>query len=337
MRRAGVTRAPSMADVAARAGVSHQTVSRVLNTPDQVRPETTARVLAAIEELGFRRNLAARALVTRRTRLIGLATGDLGHFGPSQMVTAIEHAARLQDYATTVAVVPDARADTLTHALDHFVGLSVDGIVVIAPDPPALEAALSLAGRLPVVAVAAAPQAPETLSVVGVDQAAAGRLATEHLLALGHTRIAHIRGVRGWFDAEERVRGWREALLAAGCPVPEPVEGGWTAAGGYRAAAGLLDSPDRPTAIFAANDLVALGAMTACRERRLRVPDDIAVVGVDNLDGSDFYEPPLTTIQQPFAQAGVLALDLLWRGMDAGECAHRFVRPELVVRHSCGA
>ncbi len=327
-----VKRSPVMADVAARAGVSHQTVSRVLNEPSLVRPSTRKRVEQAIAELGYRRNMSARALATKRSSLIGVVSPAVTLFGPSQMATAIQAAARSSGYAT-ISATPEPTSPT--EVLDFFLTLGVEGIIVIAPTRQTATEARRLAGTLPVVAVAAGMRKVRPLHVVAIDNEQGARDATRHLIDLGHERIAHIAGPRDWFDARARIQGWQAELASAGLAVPEVTEGGgWGAADGYAAAQELLALPSRPTAVFAANDDLALGAMRALHHAGLRIPEDVAVVGYDDVANTAFYEPPLTTVRQPFDDLGRHALEALVATIEGRRPEAELSPPQLVVRES---
>lgn len=322
-----------MADVAAIAGVSHQTVSRVLNHPEKVRPETRARVEAAMAELDFRPNAAARALVTRSSRLIGLVLPGENLFGPTHTMVALDAATRGHGYSTTLGVLGQPGA--AEQVLGRFLALNVDGVVVIAPDRAALDAAHALARRLPVVAICgAAPDADGSLSCVHIDQHAGALQAVRQLAAAGARRIDHLAGRADWFDARARVSGWRQALAEVGLP-GDVVPAGWAADDGF-AAAGLVlpNSGDGPAGLFCANDQLALGAMHRAAELGLRVPGDLLVVGFDDTDGVDHLVPALSSVRQPLQEAGQLALELLLDVM-AGQSARCVtVTPELVVRTS---
>ncbi|WP_258369417.1 LacI family DNA-binding transcriptional regulator [Georgenia satyanarayanai] len=328
-------RSPVMADVAARAGVSHQTVSRVLNSPALVRPATRDRVRRAIADLGYRRNLSARALATNRSQLIGVVTPGVTLFGPSHATTAIQHAARAAGYASVTAAIEDATASP-HEVLEFFLDLRVDGIVVVAPTVATAEAAHGLAVSLPVVVISADQPAPGPLHLVTIDHRQGARDATAHLVGLGHRHVAHVAGPADWFEARARVEGWRSQLRDAGLRVPDVVEGGWDAGQGYAAGQRLLAQADVPTAVFAANDHLALGLLRAFDDAGLRVPDDVAVVGYDDVPGSAFYGPPLTTVRQPFDEVGTQAIDTLVAVLAGATPAPSSSRPELVVRASSG-
>ncbi len=332
----GARRAPVMSDVAARAGVSHQTVSRVLNHPELVHPETQERVRAAIAELGYRRNMSARALATSRTRMIGVVTPATRSFGPTYTTVAIQDAAREAGYAILTAGTVDAAASP-HDVLDFFLDRGVEGVVVVAPTEEFAEAARGLAGSLPIIVIATGLRSPAPLHVVAIDHEQGARDATRHLIDLGHRHIAHVAGPSNWFDARARLAGWRAELEAAGLEVPEPIEGGWDATQGYAAAQRLLSGPTMPTAVFTANDLLALGMMRAFHEAGVRMPDDVAIVGYDDISGSDFYEPPLTTVRQPFQEVGHQVMEALLTALDGGSPEPGLSRPELIVRASSGA
>ncbi|GAA4418433.1 LacI family DNA-binding transcriptional regulator [Georgenia halophila] len=325
-----------MADVAGLAGVSHQTVSRVLNNPDVVRPETRRRVEEAIRALGYRRNTAARALRTRQTGLIGVVNSGEARFGPAHMTMAIEEAARQSGYATTMTVVRDAKDSTVETVLEFFLEHRVDGIIVIAPVTAVAAAANQLVGQLPVVLVAAGLRPTSGLRVVGIDQELGAALATRHLLELGHRQVLHVSGPDDWFDARSRIAGWRCALESAGVEVPAPVTGGWDAADGHRVACRLIDQRRVPTAVFAANDLMALGMIRAFHEAGLRVPDDVSVVGFDDAEGTGYFSPPLTTVRQPFSDVGRAAIHAFLQAVGGEPSDAETIAPELVVRESSG-
>ncbi|MCM3661432.1 LacI family DNA-binding transcriptional regulator [Georgenia satyanarayanai] len=328
-------RPPVMADVAARAGVSHQTVSRVLNSPGLVRPATRERVRRAIADLGYRRNLSARALATNRSQLIGVVTPGVTLFGPSHATTAIQHAARAAGYASVTAAIEDATANP-HDVLEFFLDLRVDGIVVVAPTVRTAEAAHELAVSLPVVIISADQPTSGPLHLVTIDHRQGARDATAHLIGLGHRHIAHVAGPADWFEARARVEGWRFELLDAGLPTLDVVEGGWDAGQGYEAGQRLLGQRDVPTAVFAANDHLALGLLRAFADAGRCIPDDVAVVGYDDVPGSAFYAPSLTTVRQPFDDVGRQAIETLLAVLAGNVPDPTSSRPELVVRASSG-
>ena len=328
-------RPPAMSDVAALAGVSHQTVSRVLNEHPSVLPATRQRVLDAIAQLGYRRNLAARALVTRRSGTVGVLSSGSALFGPTSTLVAIERAAREAGLFVSVAMLPRWDAADVAGVLEHFMAEGVDGVVVIAAHDEAVEAVRAFGTPVPVVMVGPV-RLPAPLRSVAVDQYAGGRLAVRHLLDLGHREVAHLAGPTDWLDARRRVEGWRDELAAAGLDPGDPIPGDWSADRGYAVGRALV-AGRLPTAVFAANDQLALGLLRAFAEAGVRVPDEVSVVGFDDVDGSANFFPPLTTVRQEFSALGercVTALLAAIAGEDAGVSG--LIAPRVVVRASSG-
>jgi len=327
---------PRMEDVANVAGVSHQTVSRVLNDFPKIRPATRARVLAAIEELGYRRNTAARTLVTRRSGSIGVITADMNHFGPASIMLGLESASRAAGYSLSLAGLPEISATSLRQAVDRVLDQAVEAVVIIVAHQAALALAQSLHIAVPLVLVEGDLSA--TPLTAGVDQIAGARLATNHLLDLGHRSVVHLPGPADWLEAVARREGWRMSLEERGAPVPElMVEGDWTSRSGYQASRAML-AQSRPTAVFAANDQMALGLLRALHEAGLRVPQDVSVVGFDDVPESGYFTPPLTTVRQDFPELGRRIMALVLRVL-AGElnASEPLVEPLLVIRSSTAA
>ncbi|WP_318241606.1 LacI family DNA-binding transcriptional regulator [Cellulomonas avistercoris] len=331
-RRSRDGRPPAMNDVAALAGVSHQTVSRVLNEHPSVRPTTRERVLEAIATLGYRPNLAARALVTRRTGTLGVITPATALFGPTSTLVAFEQAARDAGFYVSVATLRAFSGEEVVAAVEHFLAQGVDGVVVVAPRSGTVDAVSGVHVPVPAVLVSSG-RAGVDLPTVSVDQVAGGRLATEHLLASGRTSVLHVAGPQEWYDARDRLRGWQDALDAAGATGEAHRAGGWSAADGY--AAGLeLVRTGLPEAVFAANDQLALGLLAALGQAGVRVPQDVAVVGFDDEPGTAFYAPPLTTVRQGFDELGRRAVQAVVDALTGGEPTQQSIAPELVVRRS---
>ena len=323
---------PVMADVARLAGVSHQTVSRVLNGHPNVSPATRAGVLAAIHDLGYRPNIAARTLVTGKTNVLGVISFDTTLYGPASMLYGIERAAR-PGYFVAIASLPSFDRASLTSAVERFLGQAVAGIIVIAPQTGVAETLSELSVGVPLVAVGCG--AGVRLPSVKIDNVAGAMLATRHLLGLGHQTVHHIGGPDDWHDARDRIAGWRQELRAAGAPVPEMPRGDWSARSGYEAGRQLVARPE-VTAVFCANDPMALGFLRAAAEAGRRVPQDISVVGFDDVPEAAYFSPPLTTVRQDFGVLGRQALSTLIDRMSSAIPAGRRVRvaPELIVRAS---
>jgi DNA-binding LacI/PurR family transcriptional regulator len=321
-----------MADVARHAGVSHQTVSRVLNGHPNVSPATRAGVLAAIRALGYRPNAAARTLVTGRTNVLGVISFDTTLYGPASMLYGIERAAH-PGYTVTVASLPGYGRRSLLEAVERFLGQGVDGIIVIAPEDSAVDALTELAADTPLVAVGCGTRAP--LPSVAIDNLAGAAHATRLLLDLGHETVHHVAGPESWLDARERVDGWRQALGAAGAPEPELLRGDWSARSGYEIGHRLAALPE-VTAVLCGNDSMALGALRALAERGRQVPADVSVVGFDDVPEAAFSLPPLTTVRQDLGELGRRALHLLMDRISGEPRLHPGlpIAPELIVRAS---
>ena len=309
---AAAVRPLSMADVAARAGVSHQTVSRVVNGHPSVAPHTRERVEQAIAELGYRPNIAARALVTGSTRTIGLVTVKINQYGPAQTMLGLEKAARAAGYSLSVSILDDATAGAMRDAVDTFVSQRVDAIVALSTYDDAAEALSMLESPVPLVAVQVGGD--EERPAVGVDQVTGARLATRHLLELGHRTVHHVAGPADSQEARGRIEGWRAELEAAGAPVPEQLRGDWTPSSGYAAGRQLaqrIADGEEITAVFLANDQMALGLLSAFHESGIEAPDDVSVVGFDDLPEAPYFTPPLTTVRQDFAELGRRGVQLV--------------------------
>ncbi len=322
-----------MADVAAEAGVSHQTVSRVLNGFEGIKPDTKERVLAAIETLGYRRNSAARLLASSRSRLVGVVTWGSSQFGPANVILGLEAAARRSDYRLSTVSVVEMNELAFRAAVDQLLEQAVEAVIVIVPHITVMRIAQRLDLGVPTVVVEGdLSQLPLT---AGVDNVQGARLATRHLLELGHETVVHLAGPVDWSEAMARREGWRLELEAAGRSIPPLRWGGdWSAHSGYVTGRSLAREPD-VTAVFAANDQMALGFLRACREAGRRVPEDISVVGFDDLPEAAFFTPPLTSVSQDFPELGRRAMRLVERVL-AGEdhASVDLVQTSLVVRDS---
>jgi len=333
--RAGGSRPPSMADVAANAGVSHQTVSRVLNQHPLVKEATRARVLAAIEELGYRRNFAARALVTNRSGHIGMVAAHLALYGPSMVAAAVQEAGHAAGYGVALVGLPELTVESLQSAVDRLLDQAVEALVVAVAHPDAIGAVAAL--ELPIPVVLTQGVLPGQAMAAGIDQQRGGELATQHLLDQAGRGVAHVTGPLDWVEARQRRDGWRRAHESRGiAPGPE-VAGDWSAGSGYRAANTLLEDPS-VNAVFAANDAMALGVLRALHERGLDVPGQVRVVGFDDVPEAGHYWPPLSTVRQDFGALGQRAVDLTLRALGGEQdAAAELVEPVLVARRSSGA
>jgi DNA-binding LacI/PurR family transcriptional regulator len=321
-----------MADVARLAGVSHQTVSRVINDSAHVRPETRGRVLAAMRTLDYRPNPAARALVTGRSRTLGVVSFDTTLYGPASTLFAIEQAAHAAGYFITIVSLLAMDRASVLGAVDRLRVQGVDGILVITPQEGAAAAVANLPAAVPVVAVEAGR--PGSVPVVAVDQFAGAVSATQLLLDLGHRTVCHIAGPRDFLEAQQRVEGWRATLDAAGAQAPPLLTGDWSPRSGYEVGRRLAEDPE-VTAVFVANDQMALGVLRALHERGRSIPGEISIVGFDDIPEAQYFTPPLTTVRQDFGEMGRSSLRLLLDLMQSGQPPSRLtIAPELIVRRS---
>ena len=329
------SRTANIFDVARLAGVSHQTVSRVLNDLPNVRPATRARVEQAIAQLRYSPSPAARALVTRRTRTIGLVTPGVSDYGPTSIAMHFNFAARAARYSVETVSSLDADAAGVREVVEGLLRQRVDAIVLIVVDIAVLEAVRGLDLSIPVVAAASAPR--RSPLIVSIDQYRGARAAVRHLAELGHQRILHIAGPQRAPDATERTRGWRDELAERRLAAVEPEYGDWSAASGYRVGSALDVEPD--SAIFVANDHMSIGVLSALRERGIRVPEDVSVVGFDDVPEAGYLYPALTTVRQDFAALGELIMQKVLIAVEEPEAATEDtpLPTHLIVRQSTRA
>ncbi|MEV6273427.1 LacI family DNA-binding transcriptional regulator [Kribbella sp. NPDC051936] len=324
-----------MTDVAAAAGVSHQTVSRVLNGSELVKDQTRARVLAAIAELGYRRNNAARLLVTNRSHRVGMISAHLMLHGPSMIAVSVQDAGHKAGYDVSLVAVEDFSAQSLREAVDRLLDEAVEAVVVAVAHREAREQVSSLEVPVPLIMVQGVSDGQRM--AVGIDQEAGARMAVEHLLDLGHRHVAHVTGPLEWVEAGQRREGWQRAHEDRHVlPGPE-LAGDWLPRSGYEAGVRIAEDPD-VTAVFVANDGMAMGLLYALHERGRDVPGEISVVGFDNVPEAPYLWPALTTVNQEFSLLGRRAVELTLRALD-GEAGPsiQLIRPELIVRDSTAA
>ena len=316
----------SMALVASRAGVSGQTVSRVANDSPNVDPATRARVEKAMAELGYRPNRAARALRTGRSRTIGLVATTLATVGNSRMLQGVAETAAARGYALTVVTAEGS----IDEAFQRLHDQGVDGAIVLN-EASALAAGVRPPTGLHLVVI----DAPDGSGLASVqsDHAGGAEAATAHLLALGHTQVHHLAGPADSFAAAERERGWRAALEQHGIHPPALVRGDWTADAGHAAAAALADA----TAVFCANDQMALGLLRALADAGRRVPEDVSVVGFDDVPEAANYRPPLTTIRQDFPALAEQAVQALIADIEGDAAPQASLIPATLIERDSTA
>jgi len=333
----GHGRIATLHEVAARAGVSHQTVSRVVNDSPQVAEQTRVRVLRAVEELDYKPNTAARNLVSKRSTLIGVITFATHFYGPAHILTSIDQAARNFGYKVLLASLLDPSPERIDVAARELIAHGVEGMIVNVPiELDAVRIQPSFRG-IPTVVMDA--NGKNRMATVTLDNEAGTRMATQHLAQLGHTRIACVSGNLKWRCGRLRQQEWQRTLRGLGMEPGPTIESDWTAEGGYRATKELLEvGCGQFTAIVASNDQLALGSLRALHEAGLEVPGHVSIVGFDNIPESAFFDPPLTTIDHPFDAVGRRSLEYLIQIIrdPAIRPKHQNITPTLVCRESTG-
>lgn len=304
---------PAGTDVARLAGVSQKTVSRVFNNEPHVREEVRERVLRAARQLGYRPNGAARSLNSGRTRRLGVVSLGAGLYGPMNMLVAVERSARRLGYGTAVAHTDPEDAHGVAQAVEDLLEQGVDALVLIEG---ADEGPLTLTTDTPVLSIGRFPGLVAAHRIRADERSQhSGYLATRHLISLGHTEIRHVCGPARWWAAQDRREGWRTALTEAGLPVFEPVEGDWSCESGYAAGQRLLHDAAM-TAVFAANDDMAIGLIRALHDGGRPVPEDVSVIGIDDVPAARYLRPALTTLAPDFDRTAADAVTTLIRELD---------------------
>jgi DNA-binding LacI/PurR family transcriptional regulator len=335
---------PTIKEVAAAAEVSTQTVSRVINERPDVSPETRKRVQEVIEKLGYRPSALARSLIQQRSYTLGVVTAGLKFIGPSRTISGIAAAAEEAGYALLLKELPYSEEKNIELIFQALLSRHVDGIIWAVPEIGGNRSwvhhhFLDLA--IPIVFMTMEPQ--EELSIVSVDNYLGGRMATSHLLEQGYRNIGHIAGPLDWWESRQRFAGWKDVLLEArlGCQEEHWVEGNWSSSSGAHAAERLFEQYPEMDAIFVANDQMALAVLQIAHQRGLRVPEDIGIVGFDNIVEAAYFWPSLTTIQQDQYQVARVAVDEIikiiefgWQGLDLLDPKPVILPPSLVIRQS---
>jgi len=299
------SRQSTLKDVARLAGVSHTTVWRVFNDHRGVGAETRERVHRAMRLLSYRLNPAARTLVTRRSNLLGVITTDRASFGTTSILCGFERAARSAGYYVTITSVETPTRGALRRAVSRLSDQAVEGaLTLVPPDPTAA------ATPVPFPMVAIGPRRHLAAGIVGVDTAAGAAMATDHLLGLGHATVHHVSGPMNCPEARLRRTAWQRTLRAAGAWQPPCLAGDWSARSGYEIGLRLASDPD-VTAVFCANDNMAIGVLRAMFEMGRQVPDEVSVVGFDDIPAAEYTTPPLTTVRQDFAALGARCMAIL--------------------------
>jgi DNA-binding LacI/PurR family transcriptional regulator len=324
-------------DVAERAGVSHQTVSRVINNHPHVAHSTRNRVLNVIAELGYRPDITARSLVTRRSQTIALITPGIGYYSLSRTILKAEQATQALGYHVRLTNLPDVKPETLRDAIEQLDGWLVDGIILITSSRlfGQIDVASLLQGiRIPVVQVLGVPTV--TIPSIATDQFAGGQLIAQYMVDMGHRRICEISGPLAWYDARARHEAWLTTLHSAGITPGKSIEGNWSISSGYQAVLRLLDEGESFTGLVVGNDPMALGAMRGLRDRGLRIPEDVSIVGYDDVPEAAYLEPPLTTVRQDFDTMGRQAVEYLATLISQPDTriGQQILQPVLIERQS---
>lgn len=320
-------------DVARQSGVSYQTVSRVINNHPSVAVTTRARVQQAIEQLNYRPSLLAKSLVTRRSGLLGIIAYGTEQYGPSQLVQNVQRSARSENYEVLLVTLREFKEAAMLGAVERLRQFGVDGLLLLAPYD-AHDIVRRLGAQVPFILVDATSDVNGT--TVSIDQMEGAVIATEHLIALGHRSVLHISGPPEWSDADLRYQGYVQALRRHGLEDLPRFEGDWSPASGFAAMRRALEQGTKFSGVVVGNDQMALGALAALRHSGLRVPDQVSVVGFDDIPEAAFYDPPLTTVAQDFGLLGRKSLEELLRRIDDPQAQSRHVvfQPHLVERAS---
>ena len=335
-RASGRGGTPVMVDVAALAGVSYQTVSRVINNQPGVRSSTRERVLAAMHELGYRPSTAARSLASGRSRTIGVVTIGTDLYGPATTLRGVEAAIRNAGYSVNTESLSRFDRPSALAAVERMTAQGVEGVLAIDPEVDAAAALRSLPAGVPLMVLCGGLDA--VAAGVELDGTESSQGAVRHLLDLGHPTVRHLAGPLRWEAARSRMQGWRAALEVAGARVHDPLQGDWSARSGYAAGRVLAADPD-VSAVFAANDQMAIGLLLALHEAGRPVPGDVSVIGFDDIPEAAYLIPPLTTLRQDLVDEGRRAVAMLLAQIEHPTAAEpipvRMV-PDLIVRSSTG-
>jgi LacI family transcriptional regulator len=329
-------------DVAFEAGVSLQTVSRVLNNRPDVSTQTRKRVREIIDRLGFQPDTAARSL-RGRSGCIGVVASGLEYFGPAGILTGLEREASRNGHSLFLKLIEDPHKGDATAIINDLLSHRVEGIIWAVPEIGENRLWVDTLGQnlqIPVVFISTRPR--PGIAVLDIDNQYGAHLATQHLINQGYQHIATITGPDEWWDAHGRLIGWRETMLAAGLPICDRqiAYGDWTIRSGELGILALLDQYPEMQAVFAANDQMALGVLQTLVRLGKRVPQDFAIVGFDDIPEAVYFIPPLTTIRQDLNQLGAMAYRALCRMIAAASNRQplvietELVKPSLVIRQS---
>lgn len=331
-------------EVASAAGVSTQTVSRVMNERPDVSIETRKRVLRIIDELGYQPSALARSLIKQRTYTLGVVTAGLKYIGPSRTLSGITNAAEEFGYSLLLKELPSFDTNQVMPILQGFLSHHVDGIIWAVPEVGENRKWLENSPadwEIPMLFLTMQPQ--ENIAVVSIDNYEGGKIALEHLVDQGYQHIGHISGPLDWWEARQRMAAWHDTLVEKGFKVLDThwIEGNWSSSSGALAFERLMQLYPEMDAVFAANDQMALGAIQTACEKNLNIPKDIGIVGFDNIPESPYFYPPLTTVQSEQVNVGRVAveeliktIEAIWDEREVSEPTPIMLNPTLVIRQS---
>ena len=338
------SRRPTIKQVAKATGVSTQTVSRVINNRPDVAPETRERILITINELGYQPSALARSLIQQRSYTLGVVTAGLKYIGPSRTLNGITSAAEEADYSLLLKELTSFDTDDVLPIFQALLSRHVDGIIWAVPEVGENRNWVNQQSfdlNIPIVYLAMEPK--QNISAVSIDNYLGGRMAMSHLREQGYQHIAHITGPLDWWEARQRLVAWKDVLREYGLEVRDEhcAEGNWSPESGVQAFEKLLEQYPEMDSIFVANDQMALAVIQVACQKGLRIPEDFAIVGFDNIPESAFFCPPLTTVEQDQYAVGKVAVEETikiieagWQGLELVEPKSVMLAPTLVVRQS---
>jgi LacI family transcriptional regulator len=334
----------TIAQVAREAGVSTQTVSRVINNRQEISPETRQRVQEIINKMHYQPNAIARSLSQRRSHTLGVAVSGIEYYGPSHTLIGIDQAANRLGFSIILNLIHQPENGDIEKVFRNLISRQVEGIIWAVPEISNNRSWLRKeVQRHSTPFIFSDMQADKNFNTISVDNYTGGRIATEHLLSQGYRKIGLITGPQNWRSAQERIRGWKDALAVAGCSSDEcqMVEGAWTADSGENGFIKLLKSFPEMEAIFVSNDQMAIGVYQAAWLMGKHIPEDLAIVGFDDIPESAYFCPPLTTVRQDLSELGNLAVQAFvavreaeLNGDDKGSTQNLTLQPQLIIRKS---
>lgn len=334
----------TIVQVAKEAGVSTQTVSRVINNRQEISPETRQRVQEIITKMRYQPNAIARSLSQRRSHTLGVAVSGIEYYGPSRTLIGIDQAANRLGFSIILSLIHQPEDGDIEQVFHNLISRQVEGIIWAVPEIGNNRAWLCNEVQRHVTPfIFTDMQLDKQFNTISMDNYTGGRLATEHLLSRGYKKIGLITGPQNWRSAQERIRGWQDALVTAGCSYGESqmVEGFWTADSGEKGIRKLIATFPEMEAVFVSNDQMAIGVYQAAWRMGKHIPEDLAVVGFDDISESAYFCPPLTTVRQDLYELGNLAVQAFVSVREAEQSSdsridtqNLVIQPQLIIRQS---